>query len=89
MPVRTTYKFPLDLLGTNPANKILGEKHTIGSQRGRIFIADSGPFFGTSLVVRDMTTGKTLKPVEDYLLIHSYRGYGSYSPGCVFWRKDR
>lgn len=73
MPVRTTYKFPLDLLGTNPANKILGEKHTIGSQRGRIFIADSGPFFGTSLVVRDMTTGKTLKPVEDYLLIHSYR----------------
>ncbi len=74
MPIRTTYKYPLDLMGTSPTNKMVGEKHVIGTSRGRIFIADSGPFFGgDKAVVRDSSNGEVLRPVLDYYLIHPYR----------------
>ena len=73
MPIRTNYKYPLDILGTNPDNRMLGEKHTIGTTRGRIFIADAGPFFGHTAVVRDATNGQVLEPHNDYVLIHSVR----------------
>lgn len=75
MPVRTIYKYPLDLLGTSPTNKKVNEVHTIGSRRGRSFVADDGPFFGNSVVIRDQMSGRTLTPGldKDYILIHTYR----------------
>lgn len=73
MPIRTTYKYPLDLTGSDPENRVTGETHTIGTSRGRIFIAEHGPFFGDTLVVRDKTNGKKLDPLKDYLLVHSVR----------------
>lgn len=73
MPVRTVFKYPLDLKGTSPTNKVVGEKHTIGTTRGRIFIAESGPFFGNTIVVRDGVNGAILKPKIDYYLVHPYR----------------
>lgn len=74
MPIRTTYKYPLDLMGTSPTNKVVGEKHVIGTSRARIFIAESGPFFGgDKIVVRDSSNGEVLRPVLDYYLVHPYR----------------
>lgn len=73
MPIRTTFKYPLDLKGENPENKVVGEKHEIGSKRGRIFITEAGAFFGNLLVVRDATSGRELKPLLDYYLVHPYR----------------
>lgn len=69
----TIFKYPLDLTGTSRDNLVQGEAHTIGSRRGRIFCADYGPFFGDSAVVVDAITGKPLKPVDDYRLVHYYR----------------
>ena len=73
MPDRTVFKYPLDLTGTNPENFVVAEKHVIGSQRGRIFMSESGPFFGAKTVVRDGTTSKVLFPVTDFLFVHAYR----------------
>ncbi len=73
MPDRTIYKYPLDLEGINPDNFVTGEKHTIGSARGRILIAESGPFFGSKTVVRDMASGRVLVPVDDFIFVHAYR----------------
>lgn len=73
MPDRTIFKYPLDLEGKNPDNCVTGEKHIIGSQRGRILIAESGPFFGTKTTVIDGLTGLPLVPVQDFLFVHAYR----------------
>lgn len=69
----TIFKYPLDLLGTSIANKVIGEAHTIGIRTGRIFCADYGPFFGNSIVLVDGVSGRTLLPNTDYNLVHYYR----------------
>lgn len=69
----TIFKYPLDLLGTSPNNKVVGEAHTIGTRNGRIFVTDYGPFFGNTAVVIDAVTGRTLTPVTDYRLVHKYK----------------
>lgn len=69
----TIFKYPLDLLGTSPTNKVSDEAHTIGALRGRLFAADYGPFFGSTAVVKDAVSGKELVPVKDYVLVHYYR----------------
>lgn len=69
----TIFKYPLDLLGTSPTNKVVDEEHTIGALRGRLFAADYGPFFGNTAIVKDKATGRTLVPNVDYVLVHYYR----------------
>lgn len=69
----TIFKYPLDLLGTSVTNKVIDEAHTIGALRGRLFAADYGPFFGATAVVKDAVSGKILKPLQDYVLVHYYR----------------
>lgn len=66
------FKYPLDLTGTSPDNRVENEVHVIGNTTGRIFIADYGPFFGSSAVVIDANTGHVLTPMTDYLLVHYY-----------------
>lgn len=66
------FKYPLDLLGTSAANKVIDEEHTIGSTRMRLFATDYGPFFGSSVKLVDKTTGKQLV-ASDYRLLHPYR----------------
>jgi hypothetical protein len=69
----TIFKYPLDLLGTSPTNKVTNEVHTIGALRGRLFAADYGPFFGSTAIIKDVVSGKVLVPVTDYVLVHHYR----------------
>lgn len=66
------FKYPLDLLGTSPDNYVDGEAHEIGSVTNRIFIADYGPFFGSSVQLVDASNGRILDPVDDYMLVHFY-----------------
>jgi hypothetical protein len=67
------FKYPLDLSGTSPDNKVVNESHVIGSRRGRLFAPDYGPFFNnTNLVLQDAVTGQNLLPNVDYKLIHLY-----------------
>lgn len=68
----TIFKYPLDLLGTSPTNKVIDEAHTIGLTRGRIFPSNYGPFFGSSVTVVDAVTGKELVPNDQYVLVHYY-----------------
>lgn len=69
----TVYKYPLDLTGESPENRVVGERHIIGTSRGRIFIANHGPFYGNNLIVRDSVSGRILEPIRDYKLIHNVR----------------
>lgn len=69
----TIFKYPLDLLGTSPTNRVVNETHTIGATTGRLFAPDYGPFFGKSVTIVDTSTGRTLVPVDDYRLLHRYR----------------
>ena len=43
--------FPVDLLGTAPSNKVVGEVRTIQRNEDRIFIPTGGPFYSKSLKV--------------------------------------
>jgi hypothetical protein len=69
------FKYPLDLALDgiyNPNNKVKDEEHTIGNTRARLFAADYGPFYGTTVAMRDAVTGYELKD-GDYRLLHPYR----------------
>ena len=64
------FKYPLDLTGSSPENKVINEQHTIGMMRGRIFVPKGGPFFGNSTVIRDVENDRVLQPRVDYYLVH-------------------
>lgn len=78
------FKYPLDLEGTSPTNKVINEAHTIGSLRGRLFAPDSGPFFGNSVVVIDGDTGEELEANTQYKLAHYYHEASSRSGQPVY-----
>lgn len=80
----TIFKYPLDLDGTSPTNKAIGESHTIGSLRGRIFVADYGPFFGNTVELFDGVTGRPLDANDDYVLVHYYREAANRAGQAVY-----
>ena len=84
MPLRNIYKYRLDLTGEHPDNRALAEKHIIGAGVMRIFVPDNGPFYGHNLTVVDPDTGRTLEPMVDYILLHSYREAQEASAKAVY-----
>lgn len=62
--------YPLDLTSTDPRNRITNERHTFVTDTDRIFVPSAGPFYVSSFVIRDATTGAFLKPTIDYKLLH-------------------
>lgn len=64
-------KYPLDLTGVNPNNRVEDEIHRTGPQNRRAFVLNYGPFFTESLIVKDML-GNVLIPHVDYLVLHPY-----------------
>lgn len=80
----TIFKYPFDPLGTSPTNRVLEEAHTIGALRARMFAADYGPFFGSSVIVKDAVSGRVLLPVQDYVLVHYYREAGMATGQAVY-----
>lgn len=66
------FNYPLDLTGTAQSNRVVNEEYVIGAVRARLFIAKGGPFFGNTVELTDLETGRPLVPVQDFLLIHRY-----------------
>ena len=62
--------FPLDLTSTDPRNRITNEQHTFVTDTDRVFVPSAGPFYVSSFVIRNATTGAILKPTIDYKLLH-------------------
>lgn len=72
MPTPVIIKYPLDLTGVRPENRVHNEQHTIPRERSRGFAPNYGAFYTKSLVVRHVDTGYTLIPTIDYIALHLY-----------------
>jgi hypothetical protein len=59
-------KYPLDLSGTNPSNRIPNEPHVLSPGLNRSVIPKYGAFFTETLVIIDADSGFELIPNDDY-----------------------
>lgn len=59
-------RFGLDPTGTNPANKVLNEPHTLASRRIRAIATAYGPFYATGVVITDAADSRILVLDVDY-----------------------
>lgn len=66
------FKYPYDRTAASITNKVVGEAHTIGTTRMRLFATDYGPFYGGTEVIIEADGGYELKRGEDYRLMHPY-----------------
>lgn len=67
------YKYPLDLTGENPNNLVMGEPHELEAGENRAVVPNYGAYFAESVKVRDPSTGKILKPREDFQAVQLYQ----------------
>jgi hypothetical protein len=72
MSVPPIIQYPLDLVGTSPTNKIVGERREINTGAERVFVPKAGPFYTESFVIYNDETGEPLRPVDDYLLVQPF-----------------
>lgn len=72
MSVPPIIQYPLDLDGTSPTNKIVGERREISTNTARAFVPKAGPFYTSSFVIINADTGKPLVPVDDYVLVQPF-----------------
>jgi len=72
MSVPPIIQYPLDLDGTSPTNKIVGERREITQNTARVFVPLAGPFYTSTFVIRNVDTGKDLVPVDDYVLAQPF-----------------
>lgn len=72
MSVPPIIQYPLDLTGTSPTNKIVGERREITTNTERVFVPKAGPFYTDSFVIYNDETNLPLKPVDDYLLVQPF-----------------
>ena len=72
MPYNVTV-LDLDITGTNPANKIADEPHTLApGLQVRSIAPNLGPFFGESIIVKN-SSGVTLTRGTDYQLVELHQ----------------
>lgn len=62
-------KRPLDLVGTMPENRVVGERHPLTTEADKVFTLELGSFYSKSVVIRDVTTGNPLRLETDYKLL--------------------
>lgn len=62
-------KRPLDLVGTMPENRVVGERHPLTTESDKVFTLELGSFYSKSVVIRDVGTGNILKLGTDYHLL--------------------
>ena len=66
-------KYPLDLSGHNPNNRILEEPHILPDGVNRAIVPKYGSFYTSTLVVREVVSGRVLTPRVDYHAIQLYQ----------------
>jgi len=59
-------KYPLDLTGRSPTNKVVGEPQSLVAVGNRAFVPNYGPFYTKSLVVKRASTGAVLEKQKHY-----------------------
>lgn len=67
--------YPFDQTGNAATNRISNEEHSIASVNGQdaaYFYLDGAPFYTESVVVIDVSTGRTLDPNNDYAFGNEY-----------------
>lgn len=75
--------YAFDPLGTNPANRVLNEVHTVTTVNGTnnpYHFLDAAPFFGDSVSIVNKSTGDFLVPGVDFVFGHKYEE-ASYQTG--------
>lgn len=65
--------YPEDLTGTALTNRILNESRVFTTAEERIFVPSGGPFYASTMIVRDGATNQLLQPNTDYRLLHLHR----------------
>ena len=53
-------KYPLDLTGNAPTNRVASEPHDVGVANKRVFMPNYGPFYARTAVVRNRANGAVL-----------------------------
>lgn len=77
------FAYPYDPNGTNPACKILAERHTITPINGTNFgfiIPKAAPFFRRSVKLKHVASGRTLVDGVDYAPSHHFEAASSQKP---------
>ena len=59
-------KYPLDLSGHHPDNRVAKEPHQIGSPAEVILVLNHGPFFATSVSIEEGAQRRLLEPENDF-----------------------
>lgn len=68
-----TLGYPLDLTGAAPTNLVVNEIHTFTTPPTRLFVPAGGPFYSTTMQIRNNATNALLQPNSDYKLLHLHR----------------
>jgi hypothetical protein len=71
MATPSIIKYPLDVTGLSPTNRIVGEELVVPQgPRTRAFALQAGPFFANSVVITYAATGVPLVKGEDYDILY-------------------
>ena len=82
LPFRRT-KYPLDLTGKSPLNRMTGEVHEINDGYDTVIVLDHGLYYVDNLVVRNHLTGSELTIESDYVPNYLHVGLTEKSDGQV------
>lgn len=66
-------KYPLDLRGNSPANRVVGERHTLPADGNRVIVPNYGPFYTKGLIVRNALTGEVLTRETQWKAVQLYQ----------------
>lgn len=65
------YKYPLDLTGVSPTNRVIGELHDLSTNPNRALVPDYGAFYTDGLVLVDQANGRILDRDTDFLAVQT------------------
>jgi hypothetical protein len=70
-----SYAYPYDETGSSPDNLIPAEQHTLTPSNGdyyQLVVPRNAPFYGNTMVVTHVDSGKVLIPGSDYIRTHQF-----------------
>ena len=74
MPSRPLiYKYPLDLTGVNLNNLVTAEPHTLPAGTNRAIVPNYGAFYSETVIIREVSSGIVLTPVQHYKATQLYQ----------------
>lgn len=71
MSTVTPIQYPFDRTGIAESNRVVSVRDIL-TNKARAFVPDGGPFYADSVVITNLDTGETLRPIDDYLLVQPH-----------------